>query len=73
VTGCSHIPQGKILLGPGFSSISPASNIVIRITEVFVLFLTGSSIGLRPDDEAVSVDIYAKLPHLNSILNPVSQ
>ena len=44
VTGRSHIPQGKILLclGPGFSSTSPASNIMIRITEVFGLFFTGS-------------------------------
>ena len=52
VTGRSHIPQGKILLclGPGVSSISPASNIVIRITEVFVLFFTESCIGLRPAD-----------------------
>jgi hypothetical protein len=27
----------------------------------------------KPAQRAVSVDIYAKLPHLNSILNPVSQ
>jgi hypothetical protein len=52
VTGRSHIPQGNILLclGPEFSSISPANNIVIMITEVFVLFFTGSCIGLRPAD-----------------------
>jgi hypothetical protein len=52
VTGRWHIPQGNILLclGPEFSSISPANNIVIMITEVFVLFFTGSCIGLRPAD-----------------------
>ena len=27
----------------------------------------------KPAQRSVSVDIYAKLPHLNSILNPVSQ
>ena len=61
VTGRSHIPHGKILLclGPGFSSISPTSNIVIRIIEVFVLFLTGSCIGLRLDDDnfVFSIDV----------------
>jgi hypothetical protein len=58
VTGRSHIPQGKILLclGPGLSSISPASNIVIRITEVFLLFFTGSCIGLCPGNSSVSED-----------------